>query len=217
MGNNWIKERLVHTVTRRNHCKTEISNFQAISRGSCCADCEIKSPFPAPPLSFSVVVGLNTAQWCEMKCPNCHSSQSQEAVGSKVLGHLGKDNSSTEVREGKRKIKNVKGTFFLIVRVFQLRMCSHTRYHRLAHCSSLLWRTRLETMPAAAGGLRLPLLFWDAGLHRKSSQNTALQSLDLAHTPVRRWDRFQASSCLTSSEKPQLSQNESLCLCPITW
>lgn len=147
-------------------------------------------------------------------------SHNQEIVGGKVLGHLGKDNNSTGEQEGKRKkIKN----FLMLKKIASNQRQSYpaqamgpaaTPGITAAPCSGKPgWQ---ETMPAGTGSLRPALIFWDAGLHRKCSQNMSIQSLYLSHIPTRRWGRFQPSSCLTSSEKPQLSQNESLCLCPIT-
>lgn len=147
MGNKWIKECLIHTATRKVHCKTEISNFQAISRASCCANQKIKSL--VSPVSFSMVLGLNTGnKWWEMMCPTCHYPRTRRLWVAKLWVILPKTTTQQGYRRG-RENKKPCDAKRIASNPRQSSpaqdTCSHPRQllGGLAHCSSLPWKARL--------------------------------------------------------------------------
>lgn len=160
MGNNWIKECLVHRVIRKVHCKTEISNFQAISRASCCVNWKIKSLFPS---TTHVIFHGGEAEHrkqvikCDVRwCVPIATLPEPKRCGWQSLGHLGKDNNST--RRIRREEKNQKPSNVKKIASSQRQsypvqdmgpaatpvpQAAPAARGALTLCSSLLWKTRL--------------------------------------------------------------------------
>lgn len=169
-----------------------MSNFQAISRASCCGNWKIKSLSCTTHVIFhggevehgKQVISCDVKRWVPVATlPEPGDCGWQSSASSRQRQQ---HNRRTRGEEKNQKLSDVKKICYQPKAELSSSghgPCSHTRYH----CSSLLWKTRLvETMPAGTGSLRLALRFWDAGLHRKCSQNMSIQCLALPHTPMRR-------------------------------